>query len=214
MVLPIYAVHGLRPPSTSWSQTTPASTSTSGTASGVTSGIFGSRGFGVSFSYFHQDFAAVIWRVIYGGRHYCRLFLLDLNQDCPQRVQFWIRGVVDNKVITRIAEIMYTSCFLLKSMFRNRYIACEMQQKSVSIKVYFTLWVVSGINISIRNKSKLKILTRKRKVRGSPCTQNGLTLPHFHNGQGRGLWHNGHNLTYHTLHKSRSTLWHHNLNTK
>ena len=144
MVLPIYAVHGQRPPSTSWSQTTPASTS----ASDVTSGIFGSRGFGVSFSYFHQDFAAVIWRVIYdGGRHYCRLFLLDLNQDCPQRVQFWIRGVVDNKVITRIAEIMYTSFFLLKSMFRNRYIACEMHQKSVSIKSYFTLWVLSGINI-------------------------------------------------------------------
>ena len=52
------------------------------------------------------------------------------------------------------------------------------------------------------------VLTRKRKVRGSPCTQNGHT---FHNGQGRGLWHNGHNLTHHSLHKSRSTLWHHNL---
>ena len=65
-----------------------------------------------------------------------------------------------------------------------------------------------------RYKIILKILTRKRKVRGSPCTQNGPTFPYFHNGQVHGLLHNGHNLTYHTLHKSRSTLWHHNLKTK
>ena len=84
---------------------------------------------------------------------------------------------------------------------------------TLCIKVYFTLWVRTFTQ-HFRKKSKLKILTRKRKVRGSPCTQNGLTFPYFHNGQGRGLWHNGHNLTYHTLHKSRLTLWHHNLKTK